>query len=60
MLGVDIMMSVREEDIEEKLFKPLSAREILSELKESRTCYENGEYMDFDDALEIISKRYGL
>lgn len=60
MLGVDIMMSVRKKDIEDKLFKPLSEQEILSELEESRACYENGEYMDFDDALEIISKKYGL
>lgn len=60
MLGVDIMISVREEDIEEKLFKPLNEQEILSELEESRACYEKGEYMDFDDALEIISKKYDL
>lgn len=60
MLGVEIMMSVREKDIEDNLFRPLSEQEILKELKESRACYENGEYMDFDDALEIISKKYGL
>lgn len=41
-------------------YKPKSAEEIYSELAESRACYERGEYEDFDDALDDISKRYGL
>ena len=41
-------------------FKPKSAEEIYSELAESRTCYEQGEYENFDDALDDISKKYGL
>lgn len=41
-------------------FKPKSAEEIYSELAESRACYEQGEYEDFDDALDDISKKYGL
>jgi len=41
-------------------FKPKSAEEIYSELAESRVCYERGEYEDFDDALDDISKKYGL
>ena len=60
MLGVDIMMSIREEEVEDSLFRPLSEQEILKELEDSRACYDNGEYMDFDDALEVISKKYGL
>jgi len=41
-------------------FKPKSAEEIYSELAESRACYERGEYEDFDDALDDVSKKYGL
>lgn len=44
----------------EKPLKPLSAKEILKELAESRDCYEHGEYQDFDDALDEISEKYGL
>ena len=36
-------------------FKPLSAEEICSELAQSRTCYERGEYVDFDNALDEIA-----
>lgn len=41
-------------------FKPKSADEIYAELAESRACYERGEYEDFDDALDEISRKYGL
>lgn len=41
-------------------YRPKSSEEIYSELSESRTCYERGEYEDFDDALDDISRRYGL
>ena len=41
-------------------FKPKSAEEIYSDLSESRACYKRGEYEDFDDALDDISKKYGL
>ena len=41
-------------------FKPLSRKEILDDLAESRQCYECGKYQDFDDALEEISREYGL
>lgn len=41
-------------------FKPLSANEIYAELAEARSCYERGEYEDFDDALDEIRKKYGL
>ena len=41
-------------------YKPLSEKEILSELSEARQCYENGEGEDFDTALDEISVRYGL
>lgn len=44
----------------ENPFKPLTADEILAELAESRACYERGEYEDFDEALDEISKKYGL
>lgn len=33
---------------------------ILSELAESRRCYENGEGEDFDLAIDEIGVRYGL
>ncbi len=41
-------------------FKPRSTDEVLSELAESRACYDRGEYKDMDDALDEISKKYGL
>ena len=41
-------------------YKPLSATDIYDELAESRSCYERGEYEDFDDALDDISAKYGL
>ena len=41
-------------------FKPLSAKEIESELAQARECYENGEGEDFDDAVDEISVKYGL
>lgn len=44
----------------ENPLKPLSSDDILSELAESRECYERGEYEDFDDALDEISKKYGV
>lgn len=44
----------------ENPFRPKSAEEIYTDLAESRACYERGEYEDFDDALDDISKRYGL
>lgn len=41
-------------------YKPLSGDEILSELAESRMCYERGEGEDFDKALDEIGVKYGL
>ncbi len=45
---------------EDSPFKPMSKKEILAELAESHACYERGEYQNFDDALDEISKEYGL
>lgn len=41
-------------------YKPLSEKEILSELAESRNCYDNGEGEDFDKVLDEMSVKYGL
>ncbi len=41
-------------------YKPLSGNEILSELAESRACYNRGEGEDFDKALDEIGAKYGL
>ncbi len=38
----------------------VSKEEIFAELEESRKCYEKGEYQDFDEALDEISKKYNL
>lgn len=40
--------------------KRKTADDIYAELAESRSCYERGEYEDFDDALDEISEKYGL
>ena len=56
----DDFMKIRKTDYFDTLFKPLSAEKIYSELEESRACYERGEYEDFDDALDEISKKYDL
>lgn len=44
----------------ENPFAPKSADEIYADLERSRICHERGEYEDFDDVLDSISKRYGL
>lgn len=41
-------------------YKPLSEKEILSELAEARKCYDNGEGEDFDKAFDEICVKYGL
>lgn len=41
-------------------YKPLSKNEILSELAESRMCFNNGEGEDFDKALDEIGAKYEL
>lgn len=41
-------------------YKPLSEKEILLELAESRNCYDNGEGEDFDKVLDEMSVKYGL
>ena len=47
-------------DAEMKMGKYISEKEIYAQLAESRAYYERGEYEDFDDALDDISKKYGL
>ena len=37
-------------------YEPLSGEEIYAELAESRACYDRGEYQDFDEAINEISK----
>ena len=44
----------------ENPYKPLSRNEILSELAQSRACYERGEGEDFDKAVDEIGAQYGL
>ncbi len=41
-------------------YKPLSSREILAELAESRACYHAGEGEDIGKVLDEIGDRYGL
>lgn len=41
-------------------FTPKSSADIYADLAESRASYERGEYMDFDEALEEISKAYDI
>ncbi len=41
-------------------YKPLSGKDILSELAESRECYDNGEGEEFDKALDEIGIKYGV
>jgi hypothetical protein len=41
-------------------FAPKTAEEIFSDLAASRACYKHGNYQDFDDALDTISKKYGI
>lgn len=40
--------------------KPLTAREIMGELAESRRCYEKGEGEDFESAIKDIEEKYNL
>lgn len=41
-------------------FAPKTAEEIYSDLAASRAFYEHGNYQDFDDVLDTISKKYGI
>lgn len=41
-------------------YKPLSGKEILSELAESRVCYDKGEGEELDKVLDEIGMKYGL
>ena len=67
----NVLLSVMPESEQEKYenlsnqldntpLKPLSADEIYSELAEARACYDRGEYEDLNDAINEISKKYGL
>ena len=41
-------------------FEPMSKQQILNELAESRQQAEDGNYRDFDEALDEIEAKYGL
>ncbi len=45
---------------EDNPYKPLNPQKILSELAESRVCYDCGEGEDFDQVLDEIRTKYGL
>lgn len=53
-------MEIVRQRLKEYALRPMSEQEILEELAESKACYEKGEYMDFDEALDMISKKYEL
>ncbi len=42
------------------MMKPLTAKEIMVELAESRRCYENGQGEDFESAIKDIEEKYNL
>lgn len=44
----------------ENPYKPLGRNKILSELVQSRACYERGEGEDFDKVIDEISAKYGF
>ena len=44
----------------DNIYKTLSGEDILAELAESRSCYNNGEGEDFNRALDEISMKYAL
>jgi len=54
------IMEIVRQRLKECVLRPKSKQEILEGLAESRACYERGEYMDFDDAIDEISAKYGL
>lgn len=41
-------------------YRPLSVREILAELAESRACYKAGDGEELDKVLDEIGGKYGL
>ena len=55
-----IFLYLSENFFEDNPYKPMSKKEIHAELAEARECYARGDYHDFDEALEEISKEYGL
>ena len=42
------------------MMKPLTDKEIMVELAESRRCYENGQGEDFESAIKDIEEKYNL
>ena len=44
----------------DSLFKPMSKQDIFMELTEARECHAKGDYQDFVEALNEISRKYGL
>ena len=41
-------------------FRPLTKQQILADLATSRKQIEDGEYLDFEDAINEIEAQYGL
>ena len=60
------LLSTIPEEVQQQNFcdgnplEPKSAEDIYAELEASRACFNRGEYEDFDDALDEISKKYDL
>lgn len=50
-------MEIARQRLKECVLRPKSEQEIWDELAESRACYERGEYMNFDEALDMISRK---
>lgn len=55
-----IFMYLTQNFCEKNPFVQKSSEEIYADLERSRICFEKGEYEDFDDVLDSISKEYGL
>ena len=60
LMDKEVNMDLTQNSFKGNSWNLKSAEEIYLELAESRACYELGEYEDFDDALDDISKKYGL
>lgn len=62
-IGKDVIISKMlqpNKKIPEYIDKPLSAKEILSELAQAREAYKNAEGEEIDSAVDDIRAKYGL
>lgn len=55
-----VFLYLSENYFENNPYRPMSAKDISEELAEARRCFDNGDFQDFDAAIDEISLKYDL